>query len=664
MRVLDVFKLFRSSGVAPTPPVVVAPRTKIANVSIQTAQPESAQDPGTPRYPPIDAGIHVATPEEVLASQHDLIELLRRHLGLPDAEFQHKYIGPLKRAAALVNLLPATRDKHHTGAGGLFRFATTLAIRTAQSAEGRIFAASESIERRRNSENAWRHAAFLTGLTCELYRPLTEMLVFDPAGNQWAPFVAGLTQWAAQVKTDRFYIRWHQHDDPRSIANTLSAWAVNTVLGNEILAELSAANQKAVETIFGVASGAITTADNSTMAALLNEVRRKVIERDHQIAPTTYGKLTSGAHLEPYFVDAMRTLLRTGVWQVNARGARCHWGTDGFYVAWRLGAKELLGHLQKANIQGVPTSTETLAEMMGRAGIISVASDGSWVHMIYPTDARGGGALPAIRIQSPASILGHLEVKPQEFSLHSNVPRLPPVAAPESVADTAPVGQAVASTDTDTPTAPATPPQSTAAVPASAQAATATPELATPQPPPAQGVTSEFDFRPLEENSASKTVDAAPSPVASEGGTGKVPDRVSGKPAKATQPKTQRPKGGIPTVADVPDTAKDSFDKGLLVELGAPMCREIAAWRDKWNSGEAAEFLRTSEGLAISYAMVQSSAIEPAKITEALKAGAHLEVQVVGGKDRIMTSIPFQRKAQLGIVLRTNTARKAGFVLD
>jgi len=52
------------------------------------------------------------------------------------------------------------------------------------------------------------------------------------------------------------------------------------------------------------------------------------------------------------------------------------------------------------------------------------------------------------------------------------------------------------------------------------------------------------------------------------------------------------------------------------------------------------------------------------KITEALKSAGHIEVAMVGGKQRVLNSIPFPKKQELGLVLRTNFARKAGFILD
>ncbi|ABD71954.1 Relaxase (plasmid) [Rhodoferax ferrireducens T118] len=642
MRFSDVFSFIKRTPrkVIPVPSSVRVTGI-IPTAMVQVVAPESSNEPGVPRYPPMDSGIRLATPDDVLATQADLIRLLKRNLGIANDDFERRYLAPLRRAAELINLIPATRDKHHTGAGGLFRFAATMAIRSAQSADGRIFAANEGIERRRQTEAAWRHAAFLTGLTCELFRPLTEMMIFDPKGNQWSPFVAPLTEWARQQGADRFFVRWHQHDDARSVANTLSSWAVNAVVGNEVLSELNNVNSKIVETIFGVSSGSITTADNSTMAALINDVRRRVITQDHEIAPATYGKLTSGSQLEPYFMDAMRTLLRTGVWQVNTKSGRCHFGADGFYVAWRMGSQEILGHLQTEKIAGVPTAKETLAEMMGRAGIISIAPDGSWIHLVR-SSVGASAPMPAVRIQSPLAILGHLEVKPVADTLRVNSAKpAPSVAIPLTKPDVVSVAPALAKEVQEIAIlAPKSDLKAKVLESVDQETGEIAPVVASkpaaPEPP--------------------KTSAAAPAPASDV--VQQVKPAVAAKRAPSAKP-------GIPTVPDVDDLVQETFDTDMLLELGAPICREVAAWRDLWNRGQSSqEFLRTTEGLAVSYAVVNGSAIQLSKIMEALKGAGYIEISNLNGTQRTLTPIPFPKKTELGLVLRTNFARKAGFILE
>lgn len=674
MRILRLFEQF-FRFIKPTEPPVQAV-AKAPPVVLQVAPPEPFIEPGTPRYPPIDSGIQVAAPGAIIASQDDLIRLLRRNLGLVDADFQRRYMGPIYRAAELVNLLPASRDRHHTGAGGLFRFALTLAVRAAQASESKIFSANEAIERRRSTEIAWRHAAFLTGLTAELFRPLTDMLIVDDSGNEWSPFVCGLTKWAKDGKVDRFYVRWHTRDDARSTGNSLSSWAVNAVIGNEILGELHAIKPGLVQTIFGVASGSITAADNNTMAALINDVRRRTIEKDQQVQPMNYGRLTSGAHLEPYFLDTMRALLRKGTWQVNTKGGRCHYGADGFFIAWKSGATEMLEHLAASGIEGVPASRDTLAEMMGKAGIIKLASDGSWTHVVHAS--IGDAVFPAIQVLAPQSIIGMLEVKPVANNLRSNQvhkkdgttqaveSKAPGVAAtpkfemPDLVTKPTPAPRAVISKDDELKEQDVAPTLDNAA-----------PKLASTMHPSKEAMQQHKPTASTAAERPAKQSEAAKAPAATAGSAAALGEQASAMQPTSTGPRPTRaaPKGAIAAADEGdPDDEDDSMvmPKELVLELGAGICRELAVLRDKWNKGVDRQcFLRTPDGLAISYSLLKSMAVPMANFRESMEKAGYLHEVAVGGKKRRLAPLPFTpEKEELGLVILTAVARKAQFILE
>ena len=621
---------------------------------VATVKPAGIIDSsGVPRYPPIDSGISVATVSELVASQADLIVLLKRNLGLDEADFEYRYLQPIRRVAELINLLPATRDKHHTGAGGLFRFCLLLAVRSAQSAEGRIFAASEGIERRRKIEIAWRHAAFLTGLTCELFRPLTQMLIIDEKGIQWSPFVSPLTEWAKKNNSDRFFIKWITRDDARSTGNTLSSWAVNAVLGNNLIADLHLIKPGIVEGIFGVASGSITTADNSTLATLINDVRRKVIETDLQIAPTTYGKLTVGAHLEPYLIDSMRRLFKSGVWQINTKSSRCHYGSDGLFIAWRLGSAEMMGILRSENVAGIPSERETLADMMGNASIISAAPDGSWIHIVYPRNGLSN-PIPCIKVTNPSSVLGSLDITPVKENLRASVQKkIITTDVDNDVSDSVSNEKKDLKTKDDGKKNII---QKNITVEEVVDNNAATKELEQK---------SIIDKKPKAELQISDKSDEVKVIIKEEVKKIVAPDAPPLKIEPPVKKANVVLKTGIPTVPDSDIDVDNQLDKDLLLELGAPLCREIDEWKEKWNNKtEPESFVKMPDGLGISIGLLMKSPLQMPRINEPLKNAGFLKITVVSGRERLSMSLPFSEGPQLGIVLKMPFLRKAGFNLE
>lgn len=172
----------------------------------------SEQAPMAPdfvRYPPFDQGLPVMANADMLASQTELIHKLEISIGLAGAEFDRLMLTPVRRLADYVQLLPLTRDHHHPGAGGAFRFALEVAFYALQSSEGAIFTGLESTEKRRHLEPRWRYATFLAGLCSELYVPLNDMLVVDVTGaHQWAPYEKSLYAWCQENNLDRYFLRW------------------------------------------------------------------------------------------------------------------------------------------------------------------------------------------------------------------------------------------------------------------------------------------------------------------------------------------------------------------------------------------------------------------------------------------------------------------------
>lgn len=643
----NIFK-GRGQGAAVTAASVQTVRTSppVAR-NIQVAPPEKAVSQGTPVYPPIDPGILIVGANDILASQHDLISKLERNLGLPAADFEHRYLEPLRRTADLINLLPATRDKHHAGAGGLFRLCCAMAVRAAQSAEGRIFASSEGVERRREIESGWRHAAFLTGLTSELCRPLTEMIVLGESGEEWSPYVCGLTDFARRTGCERVYIRWHQRDDHRSAAKAMTSWAVNVVLGNDLLARLHEIKPLIVETIYGVVTGAINSADNNTMVTLINDVRRRVIERDTEIAPLTYGKLTQGAHLEPHLLDAMRSLIRTGKWKVNVRGSRCHYGSDGFFIAWRQGSDEIMEWLRLQNLDGIPASRETLEDLLGSAGVIAPGSDGSRLHMI---SAFGMQPFPAVRLKSPGSVIGEMDITPVANAIKAQAA------------------------------------QADAKKPTPAAASPSLPPLATPSTDPfvasnptASMLADEDGVIPSPEVGPVTLKPVVPDPVpqaptSSEGG-GKERGANHAPGAKSSSPKSSQdatsggeitPQKPLSKTEERQEERMDSMPAELLLDLGAPACRDLAVLRHAWNRGkDSASFLKTKEGLAVSFAWLDGNLAMPwPKLQNALHTAGYLQSSQVSGRTRLITQQPFPKGEEMGVVFLNAFLRKAGFELE
>lgn len=358
--------------------------------------------PGTPLYPPVDQGIEVCESSDVLASQEGLIRRIKLQAGLPDEDFAHYYLSVIDRLAQNILLLPASETETHPGPGGLFRLSLEMAFYTAQAAEGVIFTGRATAEDRRREEPRWRYAAFLAGLCCELHRSVAGMSVVDTNGTVWPAFSVPLAQWLGDQEANRFFVRWTPN--PGAAGQATASLMVSRIVPTTSLQYLQEGSLRIVPAMMDVIAGVQHGYEKHILAQLIETTREKVIARDKGVQPSTYGKLTVGAHLEPHLLDAMRQLVSSGEWKVNEKRARLWYSNEGLFLVWRTAAKEILKVLENNNVRGVPQDAQTLLDILTKAGVFVADGDGSPFWMIMPPTSSS--ELVAVRFNNPMSVFG------------------------------------------------------------------------------------------------------------------------------------------------------------------------------------------------------------------------------------------------------------------
>lgn len=362
--------------------------------------PRQQTRPGTPLYPPIDQGIEACDAAAILASQEQLIRRIRLLSGTSDQEFVANYLSVIDRLAKNILLLPASEADTHSGPGGLFRLSLELAFFSAQAAEGVVFSGRASAEDRRREEPRWRYAAFLSGLCCELHRSVAGMTVVTSSGAVWPAFSMPLSQWLEEAREDRFFVRWVPNTNGQATASLL----VSRIVPPASLQYLQDGSPRIVPTMMDVIAGVQNGPERHTLSVIIETIREKVIARDKGVRPTSYGKLTVGAHLEPHLLDAMRQLVNTGEWKINEKRARLWYSQEGLFLVWRTAAKEMLGVLEKDAVRGVPQDAQTLLDILVKANVFVSDRDGSPYWMIMPPTSSG--ELVAVRFSDPMVVFG------------------------------------------------------------------------------------------------------------------------------------------------------------------------------------------------------------------------------------------------------------------
>lgn len=353
-----------------------------------------------PRYPPFDRGLPTVSPDVLLQTQQDLIDRIEKTAGLTPAEFRNRLLPVIRNLAGYVHLLPATNTGHHRGAGGLFRMALEIALYSLQIANSTIYAnkGSVSTEARYLLHPKWVYATFIAGLCSEIYRPIVNMVVVDDTGDKWPQLLVPLHDWITDKKKERYFIVWNVQDelDVIGLGQASSAYLLNAIVPMTSLQYMNEGNSEIVATMTTCVTGATQNNMNNQIRQIVVGVRNKVIERDIKSNSERYGTYSVGSHLEPHLIDAMRRLVRKKTWEVNTKGSRIWYSSEGIFVVWQPAAREIISLLTDDKQAGIPQDADTLADIMVTSGIAERNDDdGRYWEICIPVTMQ---ILPAIKL--------------------------------------------------------------------------------------------------------------------------------------------------------------------------------------------------------------------------------------------------------------------------
>lgn len=357
-----------------------------------------------PRYPPFDQGMPLVTVEQLLFSQEELIERIRMGFGISPKEFEDKVMRVIVNYARYVHLLPATREEHHAGAGGIFRLGLEVGFYAMQSAAGRVFSSKETAAMRRELQPRWLYATFIAGICSEIHLPLTSLIVVSDTGEQWPQYMMPLMEWCERGSLERYFIRWSDGVKGGHHRHAAAAYVLNHIIPQECLQYLNEDNQQIVTDMTASITGASRHGDGNVLATLVRTASDSVVEKDLAANPASYGRPTIGSQLEPHVVDVMRELVRSGEWKINIKQARIWVTREGVFLFWNAAFADIGKTMADRKISGFPKNQETLAEMMMKWGHIEANREGgAYWDVIIP---GSGKLVSALKIVSPELLFG------------------------------------------------------------------------------------------------------------------------------------------------------------------------------------------------------------------------------------------------------------------
>lgn len=405
---MSIFKLLASFvGLDGSQEQAEAVTTKVASthggVELENVPPEAF-------YPPQDPGLPLVSPAALVRANERLIQRLRELTVSDRQNFDSAYLDPIFKLAELVQLLPASSHEHYAAPAGLFKMCLDLGFFALQSADGKIFTPNETIELRHRNEPRWRYATFMAAMTSQIYRSLTLMTVVNEHGAEWPRFSQSMTAWLESTNAKRYYIKWHSASN---VTGAEGASVLAKIIPNERYDWLAQGDIQIVRDMNQVAMGASHQSD-SIMASVIAAIHKRVMDVDESVRRNRYGELTIGMHLEPYILDAIRYQIEAGEWKVNKVGSPVWYGSDGLFLEWPKAHVDVQKVFAKQMLAGMPTSSITIAEVLGKAGVVIQNENGLWVRDMLVPETQDGPRVrktTGLRFVDAMTIFGYLDTK-------------------------------------------------------------------------------------------------------------------------------------------------------------------------------------------------------------------------------------------------------------
>lgn len=369
-----------------------------------TASLESAHSSGIPFWP-----------RERLHSMHQhRLLTLERDLDLIEPEISKAFQRTFRNLVDWFHLLPASQFNHHAGPGGLLSHSLEVAQYAVRMARSKMGDLSLPPARRREQERRFRVAVALAGLCHDLGKPISDLRILDPSGNQaWNPWEGSLIDWGNALGIDRYHAIWlrhrgtrHRHFSPLFLKTVVDSKLLHWMRVEGAQYEVELLDALIEETADGSISSLIRKADQESAARDLKDPRRSLggtLER----APTIL------------IVQAMRQLFEDGIWKLNQAGSPLWLLECGLYLSWPSAQEDLKHILQRDQIHGIPYDPDLLAEFLQdqglAAGIPGSDPPSSIFSYLRPVNLKF--PLRLLRLRSPSLVF---QGYPPEWMAHED----------------------------------------------------------------------------------------------------------------------------------------------------------------------------------------------------------------------------------------------------
>jgi len=353
--------------------------------------------------------IPVLDSRALLGGHLQLMDPIRKLVGVPQAHWQALYATAFESFTAFVQQLPASEAHHHAGLGGMLIHALEVVRECLKLRRGQLIPSGASAEKLMDCQDLWTYATAMAALLHDIGKPVIDQRIslYDAQGRErgrWnpmtGPFPKATAWYTVEFVRDRHY-PFHERIPPLLAHFILPPQGLQWIASDHEVFQAWLAAISGDDDHAGVLGELVHHADGLSVAGNLTG-SQPVMPSARRI-PLSMRLLTG-----------LRYLLDQGTLPLNRPGAAGWYLDDDVWLVSKRVLDALREHLTQEGHEGIPSRNDRLMDELQQHGLlISFGDRAIWT--VKVTDGDWSQQLTVLRF-AVHTLWSDPEGRPQMFS--------------------------------------------------------------------------------------------------------------------------------------------------------------------------------------------------------------------------------------------------------
>ena len=291
--------------------------------------------PTVSEYPPQPRLVPAISVDEIMAIYAEEIFSTSEDFSMNEEEINAHLLPTIRRAAAYMHLLPASKFNHHNGVGGLIAHSLQVGKVAERIGKQKVFNRQETPKQYYHNGKRWLFACWLAGFLHDIGKLATDVIV-SSHGETWDSRTGSLLAWLETNNYTDYSFLWLSGGHNAHQARTL--YFIKDIVSHETLEWLSEFGSREIWQSCEMALiNPAYTGENSMIAQVVMQADRYVSSEDlkkRNAGLIDNKRLGGSLPAAEFIMDALRLMVAEKSLVPNAAGSFLFITNIGVFLIW------------------------------------------------------------------------------------------------------------------------------------------------------------------------------------------------------------------------------------------------------------------------------------------------------------------------------------------